>query len=453
MSTAVKAAASPVPVPIRRQRNTLQKLWRSVYLLWILDFALLITAVVVADVHRSAMQTIGKDSAPSIIHAQEIKYELADMDANAANELLGEKDTRTYEKRRTDAAKALILAARNITYDGEDKPINDIQTNLGTYEVQIQKARDLLERKDKDFLLAYRDAASTMDNQLLLNADALDDINDKELENAYESLSGRSGISNFVLLAVGVTFLSALVVVQKFLVQRMHRILNPGLLAATFVTVAFIGYTISVLDAESGHLKVAKKDAFDSIRALLRARAVAFAANGEESRYLLDSAHAHDHEVAFFNKASQLATVPESMTYEAVANSERNHQKVHGFEGLLATELRNITFESEGEGTNAVKTLKYFGDYMDIDKEIRRLEKSGKHDEAVKLCVGKSNDIFGLFNDALEATVKINQYAFDKNVREGLADLANFELKALAVAIVIALLVFFALQPRIREYR
>ena len=50
----------------------------------------------------------------------------------------------------------------------------------------------------------------------------------------YESLSDRSGISNFALLTVGVIFLGALVSVQKFLLQRMHRILNPGVLAATF---------------------------------------------------------------------------------------------------------------------------------------------------------------------------------------------------------------------------
>ena len=39
---------------------------------------------------------------------------------------------------------------------------------------------------------------------------------------------------------------------------------------------------------EAEHLRVAKKDAFDSVLALTQARAVSYDANADESRYLID---------------------------------------------------------------------------------------------------------------------------------------------------------------------
>ncbi len=60
-----------------------------------------------------------RDTAPSIIKAQEIKSALADMDADAANELLDPKDSRAvqrFEPHRVEASDGMIEAAHNITY-------------------------------------------------------------------------------------------------------------------------------------------------------------------------------------------------------------------------------------------------------------------------------------------------------------------------------------------------
>src|ERR1700692_553748 len=99
--------------PAWKNLNTPQTLWAGLYIIWALDVLLLIAAIMGARVHRQAMQAIGKDSAPSIVHAQHIKTALADMDANAANELLGKPNQmieagRAYEDRRKEAATALI---------------------------------------------------------------------------------------------------------------------------------------------------------------------------------------------------------------------------------------------------------------------------------------------------------------------------------------------------------
>ena len=68
-----------------------------------------------------------------------------------------------------------------------------------------------------------------------------------------------------------------------------------------------------------------------------------------------------------------------------------------------------------------------FAEYLAVDKEIRRLEMAGKHREAIELCVGdkpgQSDWAFERFDKAVDATLAINQQAFDVAVSRGLASL------------------------------
>jgi hypothetical protein len=447
----------PSPGPPWRHWNTLQKLWASIFLIWALDGLLLLTVVKGAQVHRDAAKSIGKDTAPSIIHAQHIKTALADMDANVANELLGEPgkmkaDVNGYEDQRRTAGTALIEAAKNITFDEkEQKPIEDLQFAMGIYEARVQQARDLHQRGEAA-VNAYLDAARVMDEQLLPKADELDRVDRQRLDDSYDPLNSRSTGSAFVVLLVGAAILWALFAVQRFLNQRTHRILNPMLLASTLVTLAFILYTFTTFSSERKDLRVATKDAFDSIHALLRAQAVAYAASADESRYLLDTAHAREHESAFASKSDALAKLPAGMTFANVIETAQQEKKVEGATGELVTELNNITFEGERE--LAVKTVAKFGEYLKGDGDIRRLQQSGKHAEAVQLCISaKNGGAFEEFDKALGKTVDINQTAFDDAVGRAFDALSYFELKASIIALTIALLAFFGLLQRIQEYR
>ena len=55
---------------------------------WVMSVLLMALSIGGVRTQRQAVQTIGKDSAPSIINAQRIKDSLADLDANVANELI-----------------------------------------------------------------------------------------------------------------------------------------------------------------------------------------------------------------------------------------------------------------------------------------------------------------------------------------------------------------------------
>ena len=441
-------ATKTLPAPAWQNLNTPQTLWASLYIIWALDVLLLAAAIVGAQVHRGAMQTIGKDAAPSIIAAQHIKTALADMDADAANELLGAPDQEAYERHRVEAATKLIEAAKNITYADEQKPIVDIQVGMGKYERLVQRARDLHD------VNAYSEAARVMDDELLPRADELDKVNNRELDKTYNGQSGKSIASVVFLLFTGAGLVAALVAIQKFLNQRMRRILNPMLVLTTLVTLGFVLYALSVFGAERKDLKVAKEDAFTSVHALWRARAVAYAANADESRYLLDAAHAQEHEQKFQEKAAALALLPSGTSFARVIEAYRDGRKP-AITGYLADELNNITFE--GERYAAISALEYFGNYLSIDGEIRSLQRSGKHAEALELCIrtkaGQSNAVFDQFDQAIGKTLEINQQEFDKAVARGFSALSRFEIKAGIAAVIIALLAFFGLLQRIREYQ
>src|SRR5262249_18812118 len=75
---------------------------------------------------RDALYKIGKDTAPSIIAAQEIQASLADLDANMANYLLVPPEqqdgaTQLFEFRRAGATKRLVDAAQNISEGDKEK--------------------------------------------------------------------------------------------------------------------------------------------------------------------------------------------------------------------------------------------------------------------------------------------------------------------------------------------
>ncbi|MGK4455715.1 hypothetical protein, partial [Klebsiella pneumoniae] len=88
-----------------------------------------------------------KDAVPSIVAAERIRANMADMDANAANAFLGagsevEASRKQYEQERKELASDLITAAQNITYGDEERvPIVTMVERLQLYVGGIETAR------------------------------------------------------------------------------------------------------------------------------------------------------------------------------------------------------------------------------------------------------------------------------------------------------------------------
>ena len=466
------ATAQVSPLLIAGRWNTLQILKGARTALLVLTALLLSTIVWGTRVHRDAMLTVGKDAAPSIISAQDIKAALADMDADAANELLAPTNTASeatagYDERGEEAEKALLKAAGNITYDTERAPIQTLAVSGETYRRLKQEAEDLHDAGSADDVRYYRADALLMDGTLLPAADELDQANNEELERTYRAQSTDSLVSSGLLMFAGMLLLLTLIAVQVFMSRRMRRAINPMLFFATLVAVGVLAYSLIAMFTEQRQLKIAKEDSFTSIHALWRARAIAYEANSEERRMLLDTAHAADYNHDLARETASLASLPAGVSLHQVVDEENRGEHVAGFTGYLADELNNITFA--GERDAAVLMLSSFEQYLQVDREIHRLEDSGQHQKAIELCTGtspgQSNWAFGLFDHALGDTLAINQAHFDEAVQTGLDAtgtirgrfslgglLGTLEFKALVAAIVMAVLIVLGFAPRIKEY-
>ena len=448
-----------------RKITTPQILKGGLYLTWVATVLTLVTTITGIQGQRHTIQTIGKDSTPSIVIAQRLKDAMAGMDANVANELLvppgqNQDAVKGYEERFKAASERLVLAAENITFgDLERKPIQTMQLGLGEYISKIQQARDAHVRGDANgSLVAYRAASEIMDKKLLPAADELDQVNLQALEDTYNR---EKLVANQALLKIfisGAILTTTLIALQLFLSYRTKRNLNPLLLVATGLSIAFLNYTAGSFLSASQQLRTAKEDAFTSMHALRQGRAAAYIANAAESRYLLDKALAAKHEQVFNENVIKIAKSPNGKTFEAlvaeVTANTTNNLKIGGFTGFLADELNNITFD--GEKAAVLKSLTALGIYISIDQQIRQLEQSGKHQEAIALCIGskpgQSNWAFDNFKNANTKNFDINQAEFDKAIKQAFQDIEGFEVGASGVLSAIALLVLFGLMPRLKEY-
>jgi uncharacterized membrane protein YqjE len=443
--------------------NTLQLLRGGWYTTWGVSLLLLIVSIYSVNAQRQAIKTIGKDAAPSVLTAQQLQDSFAGMDASLASELLLKPgDTRQkevlidFETNRKKLAARLVAAAKNITYPQEQEIIEKLQRNDGNYLLKLQAARDAHQRGDTvNALSIYQSAATLMDRTIIPKAEELSQVNLAELEKTYMAQGNSNGGLSFLIAILGLVQIAILVVIQIFLYRRMRRIINLPLIGATAIAVIFLGYTIGSFVGARANLKVAKVDAFDSLHALRKMRALSYKINADESRYLLDRANANQHEQSFNDEVTKIISYPrEKISLETIAKNTDLIIVTPGITGLFADELNNITFD--GEKTAAIQTLNAFNNYLKIDKQIRSLTQNGRIAEAIDLCLGykegQSNLAFDRYKKIHTDLMNLNNQEFDKNIALGEKHLNNFEVIAAVALGSLALLTLLGLRPRLLEY-
>ena len=452
----IAAAPSPVRRLAARLRTTPGRLEAATLTLFAASALFWgLTAPVFSNLH-DAVKTVGHDTVPSIVAAEQIDTALADINASLANAILAKDDDtkpswRTLKEDADAVAHALITAGENVTYGAEEEtPLYAIQSNLPVYFRFVGQARP---RLAGDPLPDVRAASELMQNTILPAAAALDDANFRHLTASYDG--HRANRTNaLVELLLGSGVLCALLIgVQLQLTRRTRRVINLPLLGATLLLAGFAVYAVYVFVTANEQLRAAKQNSFDSIHALWKARAVANDANAEESLYLLEhgTPQQQRHEDAFIQKSAQLL----SGLPAAQAIAEATAGRTQRIKGLIGDELNNITYPGEREA--ASEMLRTFAGYLDIDRQIRDFERAGRHDQALALDIGtapgESDWAFERFDKALGSTLAINQKYFEAQVERASSLLAAMPWAVPAVALLVALLAWLGLQPRINEYR
>jgi hypothetical protein len=442
--------------------QTPQILRGGLYVTWGVILLLLMVSIWGVRSQRGAIETVGKYTAPSVLTAQQLQDSLAGMDASLASELIlkpgdpRQKEVEIeFQTNRKKIAARVVAAAKNITYPQEQEIVEKLQCYDGDYLLKLQEARDAHRRGDSIAALSiYQSAATLMDEKIIPKAEELSQVNSRELEKAYAEQGTANGVISFVIMMLGLALITILIAVQIYLYQRMRRILNLPLLGATAIAMIFLGYTIGSFVNATSNLYVAKNDAFESLYALRKMRALSYRANADESRYLLDRANAAQHDRSFNTKIKAILIIPPGFSNEAVVKEIDVNSRIPGLTGLFANSLNNITFTGEKE--LAIETFKAFNDYLKIDTQIRQLATSGKLPEAIALSLGtktsKSDGIFDRYKKIHTQLMQLNEKEFERNIELGNDRLANFEFIASVALGSVAILTLVGLRPRLAEY-
>ncbi|TQF02866.1 hypothetical protein E6W39_12100 [Kitasatospora acidiphila] len=445
--------------------------------------ALLATATAIAGVlsdARDGIDDIGHRDAPQAVRTADLYFALSDMDAQVANLLLlgadpgyatqRQQTLETYDQRRTQADGDLQKAAEASADDPNgQRAVQTVLDQLGQYEALVARAR-LLEdqahapagQPSADALAAYRQATDLLRQQLLPAADQVTAASAATVDRTYTAQ--RSAITGgwwWILITMALA-LAALVLLQRLLSVRFHRIINPPLAAVTLLAVLAAAAGLTLASGAEDHLIVAKSNAYDSVIALSRARAVAYDMNADESRYLTDPARAAAYQQSFLDKSQSIARLDGATidTYDAklaqAADQHRADHRTVPFGGYLGTELDNITFP--GEQDAAERLLTTFQQYEKDDRTIRSLRNQGKLKDAVTFdtgtAAGQSDADFAQLSHALDDVLAINQHALGQAVTDADDDLGlGVALTGgLTLAAALALTVL-GVRPRLREFR
>jgi hypothetical protein len=425
----------------------------------------------------STWDSVAGSDAPRTTSAADLDLALNDMDAQAANILLSSGNAgkgrlaTPYEKAvgfYGDARRAighdlrtLAVAAQGDRTD--EHTVESLTDDFAEYQELIGRALENDARTGgKPAALAdYRKATDLLQNHLLPGARKLVDSNNSAFNTRYAQARSTLATQLVVAVVLGILLLVALGVLQWYLARRFHRILNPGVLSAMVCAVLAVLLGVQALSATAEHLRGARRDAFDSVVALSRARAIAYYANADESRYLLDPERREQYGQAFLVKSQELYGLKAAnlTTYDdELATTWQAYRSDHGdlrFTGEFRRELDNITFA--GERAAAEKTVETYAVYQRDDRKIRALLAQGKEREAVAFCMGweegTSNAHFGAWMTALDKVTGINRRHFTGSVQAGRSAVGHLLPGALGALVAAVALTALGLRPRLAEFR
>ncbi|MCZ4511388.1 hypothetical protein O3Q52_25010, partial [Streptomyces sp. ActVer] len=421
--------------------------------------------------------TVAGRDAPRTTSAADLDLALNDMDAQAANILLSSGDA-GKGRLRTPYAKATGFfgdARRAIGHDlrtlavasqgdrADERTVESLTDGFAEYQELIGRALENDGRTGgkSAALVDYRGATDLLQSRLLPGARQLVDSNDGVFNQRYER--ARSALSGqlVAVIVLGALLLVSLGGLQWYLARRFRRNLNPGAATATVCALLAVLLGAQALSTSSEHLRGARRDAFDSVVALSRARAIAYDAYAAESRYILAPERRDQYERAFLDKSQQLygmsgATVA---TYDdELATTWRAYQADHNtleFNGEVRRELDNITFT--GERAAAERTVETYAVYERDDRKIRALVAQGKEREAVAFCISwepsMSNAHFAAWMTALDQVTDINHRHFTGSVQAGRAEATGLLPWAGGLLLAAGALTLLGLRPRFAEFR
>ncbi|WP_245627635.1 hypothetical protein [Actinomadura oligospora] len=430
---------------------------------------------------RQGVQTIGHDAGPQVVATGNLYFALSDMDAQVADILLIGRDQtlgigrtesmRRYEQARSDASRAAIQAAQLAGKDTDRKQtVQEVIDGLGQYQRLVGQALTLNDQSEhpvgeapKSVVGTYQVASDLMKLELLPKAYNLTLDSGATVRQSYQEKRTSVLDGRYWVLAAGGGALLVLVVGQLAMTREFRRLLNPGLALATVGTIVLVSVGVGMLDSQAGHLLRAKRDGFDSVLTMSRARAISHSAFADESRFLLDPGRADTYEQNYLDKASTILFVeppkgtPANLaTYYKLAvkaATEYRPENRSAFLGLLGDEARQVRKGPESDAL--ARALTAYATVLSNDQRMRALVASGDRRGAIDFRMGRGSSAirdFDAYDAALRSLAATHSGAFDRAIRQADGGLSGWKVIPPVSAAVIAALVLVGVRPRLAEF-
>lgn len=416
VSSAALAAPAPAPPsPADRVSDTPSRLRR-------LTLAMIITGVVFGLVGGGVFARLAygmqraQDNTAQLIRVQQIQSNLLAADATATNTFLvgglEPEEQRVSYDRAIDATSSLIAeAARAQPADAAALAV--LNQSVLDYASRVEQAR------------ANNRQGFPVGAQYLRNASAelrtgalpvLDNLNTANTGRAADEMD--LGWA-WVLVAVGVLALAALVATMVWVARRFRRRINVGLLSATaVVAVALLGSVLG-LSALSRHLAEVRNDSFATVTAAANARIQANDAKSNESLTLIARGSGATFEKAWAGAAEQVRG---------------------SFGSIPGSDLPGL-----------------WEKYTQVHQEIRSLDDGGSWDKAVALATGagatSSNAAFNAFDTAASSELDSASATVGSDLRAPRNGLVLAAILILVAGLAAAALARDGLAQRLKEYR
>jgi hypothetical protein len=431
----------------------------------------------------SLIKTVGVDSAPSVELAHEIKTHVMRMTADLVGEISGKPGENFDMQKDFDVARgqlrlARINASKNITYtddaqhlhpselEGELGVIKRLESEFEDFSTLATTARIFHERGDAANLAVLRSAYELVVNKMAPDTDALAAVNDAHLEAAFNQRNAIYHKCVYMLSAIGIAILGLLIYWQIFVVSRRFKTgISIALAAATVIVGVAFGYSTVIFHRADEQLRSLKEDAFDSVDALLDARASMQQARAVQALILLDPANAAEEQKRLDDVLNRIARFGNGANIDKIVAASQSGYKLDGdgvpfkiggdpitnsvMTGALAKELNNVTWV--GELSAAQNTLRAYGQWLNVWQQVQQAETQGQHGRAVRILSGNNPGEgryqFNQVSDeqgnigTLGKTLALNKQAEEELRDAAFASIRLIEYGAPVVALIVWLLV------------
>ncbi len=391
--------------------------------------------------HMQAVKTLTQDATAGINAAEGIKSDLAEMNqliAQALSTKPGDAERAivvNYGLKRLELDGSVLTASEHVAFGAaQEDPIKHITHVVATYNKLATDAIDAHEKGDEAGASAnYLKASALLSGYLLPDADNLDKASTYALNQSYSELRETARTTEWELIGSTALFVGVLFLVQVFYSRRFRRMVSGSMALAIVLACVYGGYSYVQFSRIDADLTSAKQDAFDSIHVLSRARASAYVLRQNELDAQLDGKSAAEHARQFNESLSKLVNLPDGMNVSTFAHQLNSGKVPDEAGGYMAAELRNVTFA--GEWDSAARAVNALNSYVSAAS------------------TPASAQAFNQFITALDQTRAINQSEFDKLAADAGSATKGMTWADLALGIVLSLLIFLGINPRLKEYK